>query len=99
MSGPLTMVPSRRSSSRLRPSHRSKSLTLGDSPRLPIFTVHFYESHVVYCPPFNEPLLDGTGFWDELERNLRKSLADPQRHEFKGIVWKNRSTGTLRFQE
>jgi hypothetical protein len=66
---------------------------------LAYYTVHFYESHVVYCPPFNEPLLDGTGFWDELERNLRKSLADPQRHEFKGIVWKNRSTGTLRFQE
>jgi hypothetical protein len=52
---------------------------------------------IIPCPT-GDPLLDA-GLTEELERVLQKSLQDPSKHEFKGGVFKDNATGTLRFQE
>ncbi len=52
---------------------------------------------IIKCPT-GDPLLDA-GLTDELARVMQKSLADPAKKEFAGVVWKDRATGALRFQE
>jgi hypothetical protein len=42
--------------------------------------------------------VDG-GLREELERIMQKSLADPAKKEFKGVVWQDQTTGEIRFQE
>lgn len=52
---------------------------------------------IIKCPT-GDPLLDG-GLTDELARLMQKSLATPNKKEFPGVVWQDRATGVLRFQE
>ena len=66
------------------------------------YAIQFYETAYTpppNCPPFGDMLLDSTALRLELERVLQQALNHPKRVETRSLIWKNRTTGAIRFQE